>query len=652
MPAIGEALSVVIKADDGQFKQALGDAAKGLSGLKGRMADFNKELERISPLNLRNLGIAAVATGGALVALTARSIAAQAEVANLSERFGVAVEDLSGLSFAATQSDIDLAILADGLKYLSRNIGGASEKFEELGIQVKDRGLQQVLGDVADVFSRLPDGPEKAALAMDLFGRSGEQLIPLLNLGKEGLAQFREEAERLGLVMNEETAKQAKQLQDDLDALKRSGEALGQEMASRMLPSLSRITKAMREAAKESGVLKALFVGLGGLAAESFGLGPEEAKQNKEAMAIERRRQELEKEGFAKRLKIKQLEQKLVQEAAEAQKKATADSIRSQISDYEKLREAIKKSIGDAIKSIDDYRAKAQALRREAGKESLSGLDQEQIYRRSAGAVIDLIAALDDLERMSASPDASLDATEAQYEATGAVVERLRELSNATEDSQRQAELSAAADHYAAQAKLALADAYDREAEREQQHIQDLSKQEELAQQQAEGLKAELAAIPDSKTVTVQAEIEQARQDLALITAELAKIQDKTVTVTVNQQGGATGHFASGGMVRGPGSDTSDNLLSWLSPGEFVVRAAAVRRYGVDFLSDLNRMRLSRFASGGLVGGPIASANKSNSLQPITLVLPGIGSYPVQASPDVARELRREITKAALKRGS
>lgn len=61
--------------------------------------------------------------------------------------------------------------------------------------------------------------------------------------------------------------------------------------------------------------------------------------------------------------------------------------------------------------------------------------------------------------------------------------------------------------------------------------------------------------------------------------------------------------FAVGGHVRGPGSGTSDSILARLSNGEFVMRAAAVRRLGVSFLDSLNQGRANGFAMGGLVGG-------------------------------------------------
>lgn len=110
---------------------------------------------------------------------------------------------------------------------------------------------------------------------------------------------------------------------------------------------------------------------------------------------------------------------------------------------------------------------------------------------------------------------------------------------------------------------------------------------------------------------------------------------------------------AAGGLITGPGSDTSDNLLAWLSPGEFVMRAAAVRRWGVERLAAMNRYAdggpvtravggLPSFAAGGAVGAPAFP-----HLGRIDIGLGG-ASYPVYAEPDVAAALR----SAALQTGA
>ncbi|TIM16285.1 MAG: phage tail tape measure protein [Mesorhizobium sp.] len=73
--------------------------------------------------------------------------------------------------------------------------------------------------------------------------------------------------------------------------------------------------------------------------------------------------------------------------------------------------------------------------------------------------------------------------------------------------------------------------------------------------------------------------------------------------------GGSQGGFASGGHVRGPGGPKTDSILAWLSDGEFVIQAAAVKKLGVGFLNALNNgfmpslKSLRRFSMGGLADG-------------------------------------------------
>jgi hypothetical protein len=66
--------------------------------------------------------------------------------------------------------------------------------------------------------------------------------------------------------------------------------------------------------------------------------------------------------------------------------------------------------------------------------------------------------------------------------------------------------------------------------------------------------------------------------------------------------GGLIQRLAGGGSIRGPGGPTGDRIPALLSDGEFVMRSAAVRNYGYDFMRMLNQMALPKFASGGAVG--------------------------------------------------
>lgn len=84
-------------------------------------------------------------------------------------------------------------------------------------------------------------------------------------------------------------------------------------------------------------------------------------------------------------------------------------------------------------------------------------------------------------------------------------------------------------------------------------------------------------------------------------------------------EGGDVQGNAEGGMIRGPGTGTSDSILSRLSNGEFVVKAAAVQAYGAGLFHALNNMQLPGFAQGGLVASPVRAGG--GSIAPATSTL-------------------------------
>ncbi len=116
--------------------------------------------------------------------------------------------------------------------------------------------------------------------------------------------------------------------------------------------------------------------------------------------------------------------------------------------------------------------------------------------------------------------------------------------------------------------------------------------------------------------------------------------------------------LAQGGMLRGPGTGTSDSILMWGSNGEYMVRADAVRHYGQALLDQLNAKRLPKFAEGGPIGGrslpsiPMPAATLSQGAvqrgggNTVVLQMPGGDSYTLQAdTPTYDALVRNESRK-------
>ncbi|MGW0821839.1 hypothetical protein [Streptomyces sp. NPDC002845] len=139
--------------------------------------------------------------------------------------------------------------------------------------------------------------------------------------------------------------------------------------------------------------------------------------------------------------------------------------------------------------------------------------------------------------------------------------------------------------------------------------------------------KERLRNAPDEKKTHIRGEIQQLKDAIAEARRRLANIDGTTATTYVRTQyershiPGPLQRKAAGGLIQGAGTETSDSNLIMASHNEFVVRAAAVRRYGLEFLSALNEGRLptGRAApSAGMPAAPAASSAATGERQRVT----------------------------------
>jgi hypothetical protein len=221
-------------------------------------------------------GTAVTAVTAAMVASIKSAVNTGDQLNKLSQKTGIAVESLSALAYAGELADVPIEALANGIRKLSVNMaeaaantkGEAAGAFAALGIAATDtegklRGSDAVLGDIADRFAAMKDGAGKTALAVQLFGKAGAELIPLLNQGSKGIEELRVEAEKLGLVMSGKTAKDAEEFNDNIKKLSLSVSALGRSIAADLIGPLAEMTRLMVEARKNgAGLVSMLTLGV------------------------------------------------------------------------------------------------------------------------------------------------------------------------------------------------------------------------------------------------------------------------------------------------------------------------------------------------------------------------------------------------------
>lgn len=207
------------------------------------------------------VGLAAIGTAiaGSMLVAAKSAIDFGDELNDLRQKTGVSVQDLSKLGFAAEQSGSSIDGMSTGLKFLAKNMEAAIAKsgdqrkaFNDLGISSKD--LVAANGDVnkvflllADRFKELPDGAEKSALSMRVFGKAGADLIPTLNEGSAGVQKLGDDAQRTGRVMSQEFATASDKLNDTLNEAKGAVAGVSLGIAQALLPSLQTATEYARD---------------------------------------------------------------------------------------------------------------------------------------------------------------------------------------------------------------------------------------------------------------------------------------------------------------------------------------------------------------------------------------------------------------------
>ncbi len=258
MSLIGK-LAVAVVGDINEVKKSFAETKKEARGLAQDISGIGASLKTTS----RIMAAAGTAIIGGMVAITMKTIEAANAADKLAKQTGLTREEIQELGYAADQEHASLEKIATAILRLSRNMSDASRgtgearhAFEKLGIAVTKsdgqlRNSVDVMLDVADCFKNMRNETEMTAAAMQLFGRSGAEIVPFLRMGGDEIRNLMQEARDLGYVMDEETGEALKALGDQLTALKAALAGVAKEIAAEVVPHLLEMSN------KAVGVAKA-----------------------------------------------------------------------------------------------------------------------------------------------------------------------------------------------------------------------------------------------------------------------------------------------------------------------------------------------------------------------------------------------------------
>lgn len=282
-------LTLDLIAKTGGFSGPIDKAARDLDrqtkGMSKSLDGFASSLKTIGA------GIAGFVSGAAIAGFTGLAIGIKQTVDSMDElsksaqKVGITTEELSKLAYAGDLADVSLETLTSSLGKLTKAQAAAldtssktAEVFDALGIAVKNadgslRSSSAVLGDFAQRFQELGGSPEAVAAGFQLFGRSFQELIPLLKDGREGIQAAGDELERFGGVVTTQAGQAAEEFNDNLTRLKTQFSAIFNQIAQQLLPVLVDLSEDLKDVAGNGSLASnavtlisaALDVGVGAL---------------------------------------------------------------------------------------------------------------------------------------------------------------------------------------------------------------------------------------------------------------------------------------------------------------------------------------------------------------------------------------------------
>ena len=214
---------------------------------------------------LAALAAAIVSAERALVNLTRESAAYADEILTMSTTTGIATESLQEYTYAADLLDVSVETITGSQARLIRSMGAAQEgtaaqadAFAKLGVTYQNtdgslRNAEEVFWDTIDALGQMQNETERDAIAMDLLGRSAQDLNPLIKAGSDRMAELADEAHEMGYVLDDEALGVLGEVDDAMQRFNRTTEAAKNKLAVEFAPSMTEAMETLTELVQDLG---------------------------------------------------------------------------------------------------------------------------------------------------------------------------------------------------------------------------------------------------------------------------------------------------------------------------------------------------------------------------------------------------------------
>ena len=257
MRGLGDALTDVAGKFGIQLPEGAQKAVESLNGIHAGAA--------LAVTGLALVAAAVVKAEKALISMTKESAAYVDNILTMSQTTGQSAEQLQEFSYATELMDVSMDTLQGSLTKLTNNMqnaingtGDAKSAFEQLGISLTNadgsmRSANDVFYDTIDALGEVQNATERDALSMDIFGRSAQDLNPLIIQGSDTLKDYAKEAHDVGYVLDNEALEALGAVDDGFQRLQKTQESVKNQMAAEFAPYLTKALEDIRELIQKVG---------------------------------------------------------------------------------------------------------------------------------------------------------------------------------------------------------------------------------------------------------------------------------------------------------------------------------------------------------------------------------------------------------------
>ena len=216
-------------ADAAKAESALGRFKTTLSGISDKLKSVSEKTAEMAQ-KTRGMSVAAAGALTAIGGIAYKAVQSADDLNTLAKQTGFTTDELQKMQYASERIDVSMDTITGAAARMTKQLGSNEDKFASLGVATRDvngnfRSTSDIFYDTVTALSQIQNETERDTVAMDIFGRSANELAGVIDDGGAALRDFGKEAEDAGLIMSQDTLDSLNQVNDEIDRLKAQGAA-------------------------------------------------------------------------------------------------------------------------------------------------------------------------------------------------------------------------------------------------------------------------------------------------------------------------------------------------------------------------------------------------------------------------------------------